>query len=64
MKVRIDTDGSKIITIHTGESEPTGAVLDGSAVVEEGDILINADTWAVKMFNGTSWTAKPEPVEE
>lgn len=63
MKVRIDTDGSKIITVHNGEPEPTGAVLDGSAVVEEGDILVNADTWAVKIFNGTTWKVKPAPEE-
>ena len=61
MKVRTDsTDGRHIITVHTGESEPTGAILGGSAVVEEGDLLINADTWQKKMFNGTSWVAEPQ----
>ena len=55
MKVRVDTDGTNIITIHQGESEPTGVVMNGTIQIAEGDILINADAKTTKMFNGTSW---------
>ena len=55
MKVHTDsTDNRHYITIHTGESEPTG-VIEGSVQITEGDFLINADTADVKIFNGTQW---------
>lgn len=55
MKVRVDTDGTNIVTIHAGETLPTGTVLGGSVEITEGDLAINSDTSARYIFNGTSW---------
>lgn len=58
MKLRVDTDGTGIITIHQGETPPTGTV-DGIHDLTEGDLCINADTWETYLHNGTTWVPKP-----
>lgn len=56
MRVAVDKNTNvKTIYIHSGESKPTGAILGGSAIVEEGDTCYEVHTGDVYMFNGTSW---------
>lgn len=56
MKVAVDKNTNlKTIYIHSGETKPTGAILNGSAVVEEGDTCYDMSTGDTFMFDGTSW---------
>ena len=56
--MRVNVDGnSKTWYFHTGETLPTDEIeLDGKKYVpKEGEIGINTDNYASKIFNGTQW---------
>ena len=59
INLRVDSDGRHIFTITSNESKPTG-VVNGVAQVTLGDALIIAgsDSYAVEIFNGTTWVPK------
>lgn len=56
MKAYTNPDGTHTIHISSAnsETEPTGTI-EGNIDIMQGDVCVDDDTKAVKLFNGSTW---------